>query len=46
MEALQNAKLIKAAREEALTLVGGDPNLEKHPELLGRIGANGTPHVE
>lgn len=46
MEALQNAKLIKAAREEALALVENDPKLTKHPELLLRIGTSGTPHVE
>jgi ATP-dependent DNA helicase RecG len=46
MEALQNAKLIKAAREEAQRVVENDPCLEKHPELLARIGTNGTPHVE
>jgi len=46
MEALQNAKLIKAAREEALALVENDPRLEKNPVLLARIGTSGTPHVE
>jgi ATP-dependent DNA helicase RecG len=46
MEALQNAKLIRAAREEALALIANDPRLEKHPVLLARIGANGIPHVE
>ena len=46
MEALQNAKLIKAAREEALALVESDGALARHPALLARIGTHGTPHVE
>ena len=46
MEALKNAKLIKAAREEALTLVETDPSLKNHPALASRIQTTGTPHVE
>lgn len=46
MEALKNAKLIKAAREEALALIGKDPSLSKHPALAARISLAGIPHVE
>ena len=47
MEALQNAKLIKAAREEALALIEKDPTLEKHPALATRLQRNGGAlHVE
>lgn len=45
MEALQNAKLIKAAREEALTLIKKDPTLSQHPILNERVRSE-TPHVE
>ena len=41
MEALQNAKLIKAAREEALALIAGDPHLERHSALADRITRSG-----
>lgn len=46
MEALKNAKLIRAAREEALALIENDPMLEKHPALAARIQTTVTPHVE
>ena len=37
MEALQNARLIRAARDEAAALVGNDPTLRGHPALLRRV---------
>lgn len=46
MEALQNAKLIKAARDEARALVARDPELKSERILLERIARDGTPHVE
>ena len=43
----RNAKLIKAAREEALALIEKDPTLEKHPALATRLQRNGGAlHVE
>lgn len=46
MEALQNVKLIKAARDEALALVERDPQLLGHAALMTRLASGGTPHVE
>lgn len=46
MEALQNAKLIKAARDEARGLIEHDPSLTSQRALLDRITRDGTPHVE
>jgi ATP-dependent DNA helicase RecG len=46
MEALQNVRLIQAAREEAMTLVGNDPSLERHSPLLKRVVAAGLLHRE
>jgi ATP-dependent DNA helicase RecG len=46
MEALKNVKLIRAAREEALTLIESDPTLEKHPALKARITSEEAPHRE
>ncbi len=37
MEALQNVKLIRTARDEAYALVKKDPTLSKHPALLARV---------
>ena len=37
MEALKNIKLIRAAREEAQSLVADDPALSKHVALLDRV---------
>jgi ATP-dependent DNA helicase RecG len=37
MEALKNAKLIRAAREEAVTLVKKDPTLSRYPALNERV---------
>lgn len=37
MEALQNAKLIQAARSEAHDLVAKDPSLSRHPALLAKV---------
>ncbi len=41
MEALQNAKLIQAAREEASALVAADPSLKEHEALRTR-----TAHIQ
>ena len=41
MEALKNAKLIRAAREEAHLLVKKDPSLQNYPALLARANAAG-----
>ncbi len=47
MEALQNAKLIKAAREGALALVENDPRLAAHPALALRLqSSRGALHNE
>lgn len=47
MEALQNPRLIQAAREEAITLVANDPDLVGHPALAQRTGDAGSgPHIE
>ncbi|HWO07622.1 MAG TPA: ATP-dependent DNA helicase RecG [Candidatus Paceibacterota bacterium] len=46
MEALKNARLIQAAREEAQALVEKDPTLSNHAALAARIALAGTPHVE
>tara|TARA_B100000745_G_scaffold294310_2_gene237157 strand:- start:3601 stop:5736 length:2136 start_codon:yes stop_codon:yes gene_type:complete len=37
MEALQNLKMVAAAREEAKKLVAHDPSLVKHPVLKARV---------
>lgn len=37
MEALQNVKLIRAARDEAYALVANDPSLARHPALFERV---------
>ncbi|MFZ2555618.1 MAG: ATP-dependent DNA helicase RecG [Minisyncoccia bacterium] len=42
MEALQNARLIAAAREEAALLVEKNPSLSQHPSLLVRAREAGT----
>lgn len=41
MEALQNVRLIQAAREEALSLIDDDPTLAKHPALLVKVSKTG-----
>lgn len=47
MEALQNARLISAARAEARALVEKDPKLIKYPELRERVERAGiTLHAE
>ncbi len=47
MEALQNLKLVAAAREEAEGLLAEDPELVKHPELRARAAAlEKTAHFE
>ncbi len=47
MEALQNTRLIAAAREEATALIETDPTLAHHPTLLSRIDeTGGTLHAE
>ena len=38
MEALKNVKLIRAAREEAGTIVHEDPSLSRYPALATRVG--------
>lgn len=37
MEAIQNIKMVEAARNEAKTLIDRDPNLTKHPRIRARI---------
>lgn len=37
MEAIKNIKLVEAAREEAHALVDSDPELAKHPVILGKV---------
>jgi ATP-dependent DNA helicase RecG len=37
MEALQNARLIRAARDEAAALIERDPTLRQHPALRTRV---------
>jgi len=39
MEALQNPRLIEAARKEAGEIVTDDTTLEKHPALRARVEA-------
>ncbi|MBU6214729.1 ATP-dependent DNA helicase RecG [Patescibacteria group bacterium] len=39
MEALQNMKLVEAARSEAARLVAEDPELSRHPALAARVSA-------
>lgn len=46
MEALQNLKLVEAAREESRTLLSVDPSLAKHPELKFRLDSLPVPHFE
>ena len=45
MEALKNAKLIRAAREEAVSLIEKDPTLKAHQALGKRLHIE-TPHRE
>lgn len=42
MEALQNVKLIQAAREEAIRIVAADPSLSQHKELRMRVETSHT----
>ncbi|MBI5004165.1 ATP-dependent DNA helicase RecG [Candidatus Kaiserbacteria bacterium] len=42
MEALQNVKLIQAAREEAIRIVAADPTLAQHEELRMRTETSHT----
>jgi ATP-dependent DNA helicase RecG len=46
MEALQNAKLIKAARDEAQAVIAVDPTLAHHGALKKRIMEKTSPHNE
>ncbi len=47
MEALQNLKMVAAAREEAERLLNTDPHLEKHPQLRTKASQiNQTTHLE
>lgn len=46
MEALQNAKLIKAARDEAQAVIATDPTLAHHDALKKRITEKTSPHNE
>lgn len=39
MEALQNIKMVEAARTEAQSLIASDPTLTQHPELRERVAA-------
>ena len=45
MDALKNAKLIRAARDEAAALIAADPSCASHPALLARLEAP-LPHQE
>lgn len=44
MEALKNARLIQAAREEARLIVEADPELRTHPALAARAALIGEAH--
>lgn len=44
MEALQNVKLIRAAREEAAALVAKDPTLAGYPALQARVAETRADH--
>lgn len=44
MEALQNAKLIQAARSEAQAIIEDDPRLEKHAALLAKVQKASAAH--
>ena len=47
MEALQNLKMVEAARTEAMDLLASDPDLEHHPLLSLHLATNSTlPHFE
>ena len=47
MEALQNLKMVEAARQEANILITKDPTLASHPLLASHIEANSSlPHLE
>lgn len=46
MEALQNVKLIRAAREEATLLIAQDPHLKNHEVLQRRVVETATLHNE
>ena len=44
MEALQNARLIRAAREEAQTLIAENPTFSKYPALAARVARVSVTH--
>jgi hypothetical protein len=47
MEAIQNLKMVEAARAEAQTILKSDPNLDNHPKLAERIkGQTHQTHFE
>lgn len=46
MEALQNIKMVEAARNEAIDLIAKDPELKKDPLLLEKIKGLETIHFE
>ncbi len=46
MDALKNARLISAARDEASRIIGEDPKLSTHPALAARIATLQSPHRE
>ncbi len=46
MEALQNLKMVEAARAEAGRLLATDPELKQHPELLARLHKPNEMHFE
>ena len=37
LDVLRDARWIEVAREEAFALVGGDPDLEDHPDLAAAV---------
>ena len=46
MEALQNIKMVEAARNEAIDLIDTDKTLAKHPHLLARVSELEHAHFE
>lgn len=46
MEALQNLKMVEAARIEARAILEADPELDKHKELKTRLNSSPTHHFE
>jgi len=46
MEALQNIKMVEAARHEAQKLITKDPELTAHPMLAREVGRRGDVHFE